>query len=304
MTEPQTIKITEPDQTGRIDKILPKLTEHLSRSQIQKRIENGQILVNGETIKANYKLRLNDQVDLKVVEPQTLSIEPEDIPLDIIYEDDDVLVVNKPQGMVVHPSAGHANHTLVNSLLFHTPLSTINGEYRPGIVHRIDKDTSGLLMVAKNDIAHQSLAEQLKNKTNTREYWAIVHGQIAEDEGTIDALIARNPQNRQKQAIVQGGKNAVTHFKVIKRYQHYTLISCRLETGRTHQIRVHMQYIKHPVAGDPLYGPHKTLPGNGQYLHAKTLGFEHPRTHEQLLFDAPLPDYFDKMIKYLDEHDS
>ena len=220
-----------------------------------------------------------------------------DSPLEIIYEDSDLLAINKPAGLLSVATDTEKENTAIRLLRE----SGIDPLY---VVHRIDRDTSGLLMVAKNDIAHQSLAEQLKNKTNTREYWAIVHGQIAEDEGTIDAPIARNPQNRQKQAIVQGGKNAVTHFKVIKRYQHYTLISCRLETGRTHQIRVHMQYIKHPVAGDPLYGPHKTLPGNGQYLHAKTLGFEHPRTHEQLLFDAPLPDYFDKMIKYLDEHDS
>lgn len=304
MNDPQIINITEPDLIGRIDKILPTLITASTRSQIQKRIDNGNILVNSKMVKSNYKLRLNDQIEIKAIEPQTLSIEPENIPLDIIFEDDDVLVVNKPQGMVVHPAAGHANHTLVNALLFHTPLSTINGEFRPGIVHRIDKDTSGLLMVAKNDMAHQSLAQQLKDKTNTREYWAIVHGQIREDEGTIDAPLGRNPQNRQKQAIVKDGRNAITHFKVLKRYERYTLISCRLETGRTHQIRVHMQYINHPVAGDPLYGPHKTLPGKGQYLHAKTLGFEHPRTHEQLLFDAPLPTYFAKMIKYLDENDS
>jgi len=304
MNDPQIINITEPNLIGRIDKILPTLITASTRSQIQKRIDNGNILVNSKMVKSNYKLRLNDKIEIKAVEPQTLSIEPENIPLDIIFEDDDVLVVNKPQGMVVHPAAGHANHTLVNALLFHTPLSTINGEFRPGIVHRIDKDTSGLLMVAKNDMAHQSLAQQLKDKTNTREYWAIVHGQIREDEGTIDAPLGRNPQNRQKQAIVKDGRNAITHFKVLKRYERYTLISCRLETGRTHQIRVHMQYINHPVAGDPLYGPHKTLPGKGQYLHAKTLGFEHPRTHEQLLFDAPLPTYFAKMIKYLDENDS
>lgn len=304
MNDPQIINITEPNLIGRIDKILPTLITASTRSQIQKRIDNGNILVNSKMVKSNYKLRLNDKIEIKAVEPQTLSIEPENIPLDIIFEDDDVLVVNKPQGMVVHPAAGHANHTLVNALLFHTPLSTINGEFRPGIVHRIDKDTSGLLMVAKNDMAHQSLAQQLKDKTNTREYWAIVHGQIREDEGTIDAPLGRNPQNRQKQAIVKDGRNAITHFKVLKRYERYTLISCRLETGRTHQIRVHMQYINHPVAGDPLYGPHKTLPGKGQYLHAKTLGFEHPRTHEQLLFDAPLPTYFSKMIKYLDENDS
>lgn len=275
----------------------------VSRSQIQKWIESGHVIVNGKTVKPKYKLADNDQIKVVPVEPQKIDLTPEDIPLDIVYEDDDVLVVNKPQGMVVHPSAGHPNHTLVNALLYHSPLSTINGEFRPGIVHRIDKDTSGLLMVAKNDHAHQCLAAQLKAKTNEREYIALVHGQIEEERGTINAPLGRSTINRQKQAVVADGRHAVTHFNVLKRYQHYTLVSCHLETGRTHQIRVHMQYIGHPLAGDPLYGPRKTLPGNGQYLHAKLLGFVHPTTNEQMTFEAPLPEYFQTMITYLNTHD-
>ena len=220
-----------------------------------------------------------------------------------MYEDDDVIVVNKPQGMVVHPAPGHPNHTLVNALLYHSPLSTINGEFRPGIVHRIDKDTSGLLMIAKNDLAHRSLAAQLKAKTNEREYVALVHGVIKEERGTIDAPLGRSKKDRKKQAVVEDGRHAVTHFKVLERFQHYTLVSCQLETGRTHQIRVHMKYIGHPLAGDPLYGPRKTLPGNGQYLHARLLGFKHPRTGKQMTFTSPLPEYFQKMIDHLEKTD-
>ena len=242
-----------------------------------------------------------------MIEPETpveIDLEPENIPLDIVYEDDDVLVVNKPQGMVVHPAPGHPNHTLVNALMYHAPLSSINGELRPGIVHRIDKDTSGLLMVAKTDRAHRSLTAQLKEKSNLREYVALVHGVIKENEGTIDAPLARSPKDRKKQAVVVGGRHAVTHFRVLKRYQHYTLVACRLETGRTHQIRVHMKYINHPLAGDSLYGPRKTLPGHGQYLHARLLGFEHPVTGEEMVFTASLPDYFEQMLSYLDRTDA
>ena len=203
--------------------------------------------------------------------------------------------------MVVHPAPGHPDHTLVNALLYHSPLSTINGTFRPGIVHRIDKDTSGLLMVAKNDLAHQSLAEQLRNKTNKREYLALVYGQIKEDEGTIDAPLGRNPQDRKKQAVVKGGRHAVTHFKVIKRYDNFTLVKCILETGRTHQIRVHMKYIGHPLVGDPLYGPRKVIGKNGQFLHAALLGFKHPRTGKEMVFEAPLPENFQKMLDKLDK---
>lgn len=247
---------------------------------------------------------MGDVVTITPEKPKKIDLVPENIPLDIVYEDDDVIVVNKPQGMVVHPAPGHPDHTLVNALLYHSPLSTINGEFRPGIVHRIDKDTSGLLMVAKNDMAHRSLAAQLKAKTNEREYVALVHGVIKEDQGTIDAPLGRSPKDRKKQAVVADGRHAVTHFKVLKRYRHYTLVSCRLETGRTHQIRVHMKYIGHPLAGDPLYGPRKTLPGNGQYLHARLLGFKHPRTGKQLTFTAPLPPYFQEMLDKLDKIDN
>lgn len=290
--------------TGRIDKVLGHHFSQFSRSHLQKWIEDGNVKVNGQVVKPKYKLAVGDQVVITPEAPQKIDLEPENIPLDIVYEDDDVVVVNKPQGMVVHPAPGHPNHTLVNALLYHCPLSTINGEFRPGIVHRIDKDTSGLLMVAKNDMAHRSLAAQLKAKTNKREYVALVHGVIKQDTGTIDAPIGRSRKDRKKQAIVADGRHAVTHFKVLKHFRHYTLVSCRLETGRTHQIRVHMKSIGHPLAGDPLYGPRKTLPGNGQYLHARELGFKHPRTGKELLFTAPLPAYFQQMLDKLERSDS
>ena len=289
--------------TGRIDKELAHHLADISRSQLQKWIEDGNVTVNGEKVKPKYKLVVGDRVVVQPKKPQKIDLEPENIPLDIVYEDDDVIVVNKPQGMVVHPAPGHPNHTLVNALLYHSPLSTINGEFRPGIVHRIDKDTSGLLMIAKNDLAHRSLAAQLKAKTNDREYVALVHGVIKEERGTIDAPLGRSKKDRKKQAVVEDGRHAVTHFKVLERFQHYTLVSCRLETGRTHQIRVHMKYIGHPLAGDPLYGPRKTLPGNGQYLHARLLGFKHPRTGKQMTFTSPLPEYFQKMIDHLEKTD-
>ena len=289
--------------TGRIDKELAHHLADISRSQLQKWIEDGNVTVNGEKVKHKYKLAVGDRVVVQPEKPQKIDLEPENIPLDIVYEDDDVIVVNKPQGMVVHPAPGHPNHTLVNALLYHSPLSTINGEFRPGIVHRIDKDTSGLLMIAKNDLAHRSLAAQLKAKTNEREYVALVHGVIKEERGTIDAPLGRSKKDRKKQAVVEDGRHAVTHFKVLERFQHYTLVSCRLETGRTHQIRVHMKYIGHPLAGDPLYGPRKTLPGNGQYLHARLLGFKHPRTGKQMTFTSPLPEYFQKMIDHLEKTD-
>ena len=289
--------------TGRIDKELAHHLTDISRSQLQKWIEDGNVTVNGEKVKPKYKLVVGDRVVVQPKKPQKIDLEPENIPLDIVYEDDDVIVVNKPQGMVVHPAPGHPNHTLVNALLYHSPLSTINGEFRPGIVHRIDKDTSGLLMIAKNDLAHRSLAAQLKAKTNEREYVALVHGVIKEERGTSDAPLGRSKKDRKKQAVVEDGRHAVTHFKVLERFQHYTLVSCRLETGRTHQIRVHMKYIGHPLAGDPLYGPRKTLPGNGQYLHARLLGFKHPRTGKQMTFTSPLPEYFQKMIDHLEKTD-
>lgn len=289
------------DQTGRIDKVLTTLEPEITRSQLKNLINDGHVTVNGQAVKPKYKVQAGDKISLVKPEPQSLELTPENIPLDIVYEDDDVIVVNKPQGMVVHPAPGHPDHTLVNALLYHSPLSTINGTFRPGIVHRIDKDTSGLLMVAKNDLAHQSLAEQLRNKTNKREYLALVYGQIKEDEGTIDAPLGRNPQDRKKQAVVKGGRHAVTHFKVIKRYDNFTLVKCILETGRTHQIRVHMKYIGHPLVGDPLYGPRKVIGKNGQFLHAALLGFKHPRTGKEMFFEAPLPENFQKMLDKLDK---
>ena len=285
------------DQTGRIDKVLTILEPEITRSQLKNLINDGHVTVNGQPVKPKYKVQAGDKISLVKPEPQSLELTPENIPLDIVYEDDDVIVVNKPQGMVVHPAPGHPDHTLVNALLYHSPLSTINGTFRPGIVHRIDKDTSGLLMVAKNDLAHQSLAEQLRNKTNKREYLALVYGQIKEDEGTIDAPLGRNPQDRKKQAVVKDGRHAVTHFKVVKRYDNFTLVKCILETGRTHQIRVHMKYIGHPLVGDPLYGPRKVIGKNGQFLHAALLGFKHPRTGKELVFEAPLPENFQKMLE-------
>ena len=288
-------------QSGRLDKVCSELFTDYSRSQIKQLLDGGNITVNGKNEKAKYKVKQGDVIKLEEPETKALELRPEDIPLDIVYEDDDVIVVNKPQGMVVHPAPGHDEHTLVNALLYHCPLSTINGTFRPGIVHRIDKDTSGLLMVAKNDKAHRSLAKQLKDKTNIREYVALVHGRIAEDEGTINAPIGRSLKDRKKQAVVKDGRNAVTHFEVLKRYRDYTLVKCILETGRTHQIRVHMKYIGHPLVGDPLYGPKKTIKGNGQFLHAGKLGFIHPTTGKLLVFEAPLPEIFQECLENLDK---
>ena len=288
-------------QNGRLDKVCSEIFSDYSRSQIKQLLDGGNITVNGKTEKAKYKVKSGDLIRLEEPETKTLELRPENIPLDIVYEDDDVIVINKPQGMVVHPAPGHDEHTLVNALLYHCPLSTINGTFRPGIVHRIDKDTSGLLMVAKNDKSHRSLAKQLKDKTNIREYVALVHGRIAEDEGTINAPIGRSLKDRKKQAVVKDGRNAVTHFEVLKRYRDYTLVKCILETGRTHQIRVHMKYIGHPLVGDPLYGPKKTIKGNGQFLHAGKLGFVHPTTGKLLIFEAPLPKIFQECLEKLDK---
>ncbi|GAJ26150.1 ribosomal large subunit pseudouridine synthase D [Liquorilactobacillus sucicola DSM 21376 = JCM 15457] len=300
MTEQK--KVTS--QVGRIDKAAAELFPNYSRSQLKQWILTGNLLVNGQKIKPKYRVKEEDLLELDRPAVQNIAVEPENIPLDIVYEDADVLVVNKPQGMVVHPAPGHPKHTLVNALLYHCPLSTINGEYRPGIVHRIDKDTSGLLMVAKNDLAHRNLALQLKHKSNVREYMALVHGRIKPDKGKIDAPLGRSPKDRKKQAVVAGGRHAVTHFEVLKRYRNYSLVKCILETGRTHQIRVHMKYIGHPLVGDPLYGPSKTIKGNGQFLHAGKLGFEHPVTHEKMIFEVPLPDVFAKTLKTLDKADA
>lgn len=292
--------VTETEKGERIDKLITKLNEEWSRTQIQEWIKNGEILVNQKKVKSNYKCEQGDIIEWTIPEPVTLDVEPEPIDLDIYYEDQDVIVVNKPRGMVVHPAPGHLTGTLVNGLLYHCKdLSGINGVLRPGIVHRIDKDTSGLIMVAKNDFAHEHLANQLVNKTVVRKYKAIVHGVIPHNFGTIDAPIGRDKNDRQSMAVVDDGKHAVTHFRVIERFEHFTFIECELETGRTHQIRVHMKYIGYPLAGDPKYGPKKTLPIEGQALHAGILGFVHPRTNKFLQFEAPLPEDFERILSQL-----
>lgn len=289
--------IHEDQVNQRIDKILAAFNREWSRTQVQAWIKEGHVLVNGREIKTNYKASLHDTIEIIIPEPEELNVEPEEMNLDIYYEDKDVIVVNKPKGMVVHPAPGHVSGTLVNGLLAHCKdLSGINGILRPGIVHRIDKDTSGLLMIAKNDLAHEGLVNQLTAKTVTRKYSAIVHGVIPHDHGTIDAPIGRDPKDRQSMTVVDNGKHAVTHFHVLERFHDFTYVECQLETGRTHQIRVHMKYIGYPLAGDPKYGPRKTLDLQGQALHAGILGFKHPRTDEYLEFEAPLPDYFHELI--------
>ncbi|MFP3916348.1 RluA family pseudouridine synthase [Lysinibacillus telephonicus] len=294
------ITIEQENAGERIDKALSSIQEDWSRSQIASWITDGIVKVNGESVKAKYKVKEGDVIEVDVPEAEPLEVIPEDLNLEIVYEDSDVLVVNKPKGMVVHPAPGHMTGTLVNGLMYHCKdLSGINGVLRPGIVHRIDKDTSGLLMVAKNDHAHHSLVEQLVNKTVTRKYTALVHGHIAHDKGTIDAPIARDPKDRQKQAVVDNGKHAVTHFQVTERLGNYTLVECRLETGRTHQIRVHMNYIGFPLVGDPKYGPKKTIDFGGQVLHAGVLGFIHPTSKEYLEFEVPLPDDFVALLEQL-----
>lgn len=289
------------DQKGdRIDKVISGLDEEWSRTQVQQWIKEGNVLVNGSSVKTNYKCSLNDQIEISIPDPEALDVIPEEMDLDIYYEDKDVLVVNKPRGMVVHPAPGHLTGTLVNGLMAHCKdLSGINGVLRPGIVHRIDKDTSGLLMVAKNDMAHESLVNQLVEKTVTRKYKAIVHGVIPHDFGTIDAPLGRDTKDRQSMTVVDNGKHAVTHFHVLERFKDFSLVECQLETGRTHQIRVHMKYIGYPLAGDPKYGPKKTLDINGQALHAGILGFNHPRTKEYLEFEAPIPEDFERLLEQL-----
>ena len=283
----------------RLDKAVAELTD-LSRSLAHEQIKDGRILVNGQVKKAKYAVKEGDVISYELPEPEVVEYVAEDIPLEIVYQDEDVAVINKPQGMVVHPSAGHTSGTLVNALMYHIKdLSGINGVLRPGIVHRIDKDTSGLLMVAKNDQAHVALADELKDKKSLRKYWAIVHGNLPNDRGVIEAPIGRSEKDRKKQAVTAKGKPALTRFQVLERFGDYSLVELQLETGRTHQIRVHMAYIGHPVAGDEVYGPRKTLKGHGQFLHARTLGFTHPRTGEVLEFTAEAPTIFQETLAKL-----
>ncbi|CAM4041445.1 RluA family pseudouridine synthase [Lederbergia lenta] len=297
-------RILETENGERLDKVITSLNKEWSRSQVQLWIRSGHVEVNGNVGKSNYKCSIDDLIVISIPEPEPLDVEPEQMDLDIYFEDQDVIVVNKPKGMVVHPAPGHSGGTLVNGLLAHcTDLSGINGVMRPGIVHRIDKDTSGLLMVAKNDIAHENLVDQLVKKTVTRKYFALVHGVIPHDHGTIEAPIGRDKSDRQSMTVIDNGKDAVTHFTVLERFEEFTFVECTLETGRTHQIRVHMKYIGYPLAGDPKYGPRKTLKTDGQVLHARVLGFEHPRLLEYKEFSAPLPEYFEQLLNDLRKKD-
>lgn len=298
------LKIEESDAGERIDITLADLLTGVSRSGIQKLTEKGKIFVNGLPVTSkSYKLKEGDSVEIQFEEPVLLAAVPENLPIDIIYEDEDLIVVNKPKGMVVHPAPGNPSGTLVNGILYHCRgrLSSINGVIRPGIVHRIDKDTSGLLVVAKNDNAHQKLAEQFAAHSITRLYRAIVHNNFSSDEGTVDAPIGRDPQNRLRMAVTEkNSKAARTHYKVLERFGPFTYIEAVLETGRTHQIRVHMAYIKHPLLGDELYGPKKSfVKAQGQMLHAKVIGFNHPTRGEYVEFDSPLPDDFEQILEKL-----
>ncbi len=295
--------IAAPEDAGaRLDAFLAGKMEK-TRSSVQKLIEEENVRLNGAPAAKNARLREGDRVEATEPPPEVLDIKPQNIPLDIVYEDQDLLVVNKPKGMVVHPAAGNPDGTLVNALLFHCgdSLSGINGVIRPGIVHRIDKDTSGLLIVAKNDRAHQSLAEQIAVHSFTRIYNAVVYGIVKEEEGTVSAPIGRHPTDRKRMAVLSsGGREAVTHYRVLERFPGFTLVECRLETGRTHQIRVHMAHIGHPVAGDPVYGPKKCITElQGQCLHARVIGFIHPATGEYLEFDSGLPPYFERFLEKL-----
>lgn len=295
------IIITENEAGMRADVALAALLE-ITRSNMQRLLEEGRAVKGGKVLKSNYKVKLGDEIIVELPEPQPLDVQPENIPLDIIYEDEDVVVVNKARGMVVHPAAGNYTGTLVNALLYHCHnLSGINGVIRPGIVHRLDKDTSGIMICAKNDAAHLSLSEQIQNKTAQRTYLAVVRGNIKNDSGTIETQIARDKNDRKKMAIVtEGGRQAITEYEVMERFGKYTIVKCRLKTGRTHQIRVHMEYLGYPLVGDPKYSPMKTpFSINGQALHSLTLSFVHPRTHEQMSFEAPLPEDMKKIVTRL-----
>ncbi len=297
------LHLTAAHSGERIDRFLSTDLEDLSRSYIQKLLKEGAVLVNGKAVKTSYKLNAGDEILVRIPDPEPMDILPEDIPLDILYEDEDILVINKPKGMVVHPSPGHYSHTLVNAVLYHCGgrLSGINGVLRPGIVHRIDMDTTGSLLICKNDHAHQILADELKAHHITRRYHAVVHGNLKDDAGTVNAPIGRHPVDRKKMSTkAPNGRSAVTHYRVLERFGNYTYIECELETGRTHQIRVHMSSIGHPILGDAVYGPAKCpFKLEGQTLHAKILGIVHPVTGKYMEFDAPLPEYFETLLKRL-----
>lgn len=295
------IIITENEAGMRADVALAQLLE-ITRSNMQKLLEEGRAVRGQKVIKSNYRVKAGEEIQVNLPEPQPLDVQPEDIPLDIIYEDDDVVVVNKARGMVVHPAAGNYNGTLVNALLYHCKnLSGINGVIRPGIVHRLDKDTSGIMICAKNDSAHLSLSEQIQSKTAQRTYLAVVRGNVKNDSGIIETQIARDKNDRKKMAVVtEGGRQAITEYEVAERFGKYTVVKCRLKTGRTHQIRVHMEYLGYPLVGDPKYSPMKTpFAINGQALHSLTLSFTHPRTGERLTFEAPLPEDMKKILTRL-----
>ena len=298
--EPILLRASEESKNQRLDAFLASSLDGLTRSQATRLIESGEIAVNGRAVSKSYKLAGGEDIAVTLPEPEPVEAVPQDIPLDVVYEDADVIVVNKPSGMVVHPAPGHPDGTLVNALLYHCAgtLSGIGGALRPGIVHRIDRDTSGLIIAAKNDAAHQYLSAQLADHTLARTYECIVVGSLREDRGTVDAPIARHPTDRKRMAVVAGGREAVTHWEVIARYPGSTHVRCRLETGRTHQIRVHMAYIGHPILGDTVYGAKKEVPGlTGQCLHAVGLRFLHPRTHEVVELSCPLPDEFTRMLQ-------
>ena len=291
------------NQQMRLDKYLAEQFPEQTRSYLQKLIKDGEVLVNGKNVKTGYQLSKGDEVSVTIPEPKELDVEPQKMDLDIVYEDDDVILVNKPKGMVVHPAPGHTTDTLVNGLLYHCKdnLSGINGVARPGIVHRIDRDTTGILIVCKNDMSHNSIAAQLKEHSINRRYRALVHGNLKNDTGTVEGPIGRHPIDRKKMSINEkNGKPAVTHYTVLERFGNYTLIECKLETGRTHQIRVHMTSIGHPLVGDEVYGPAKCpFKLQGQCLHAMVLGFVHPRTGEYMEFSADLPEYFENLLSKL-----
>ena len=298
--EPILLRASEESKNQRLDAFLASSLDGLTRSQATRLIESGEVAVDGRAVSKSYKLAGGEDIAVTLPEPEPVEAVPQDIPLDVVYEDADVIVVNKPSGMVVHPAPGHPDGTLVNALLYHCAgtLSGIGGALRPGIVHRIDRDTSGLIIAAKNDAAHQYLSAQLADHTLARTYECIVVGKLREDRGAVDAPIARHPTDRKRMAVVAGGREAVTHWEVIARYPGYTHVRCRLETGRTHQIRVHMAYIGHPILGDTVYGAKKEVPGlTGQCLHAVGLRFLHPRTHEVVELSCPLPDEFTRMLQ-------